>query len=93
MHGGEYQVHLSGMMGHATDRSQQQRPAGDGFQPRAGMRHATVPTPPVVDQRHSRSTQIATLDVLCAVSAQAPLVFEFIKAILVDAGLKMIILG
>ena len=43
---------------------------------------ATVSTPPVVDQRHSLRPQVATLDVLCAVAAQAPLVFEFAKAIL-----------
>ncbi len=65
------------MFGGSAYGSQQQRPAGDGF----WLGRAAVPAPPIVNQCHNPSTALAAFDVLGGKAAPAPLILEFVEAV------------
>ena len=79
---GDQQARLPRMVGQACDTSEQQRATGDGLPAGLRMGKPDVPAPPVVDQGHGTGREIAALQILRGVASPAPLVLEFIEAVL-----------
>lgn len=69
---GEQEAALARMLGQSSDAREQQGARRDRFEPCLRMRQSHIPTPPVVDQRHSARRQIAALQILRGIAAPAP---------------------
>lgn len=82
MHRRQIERCLSGMSSRSANGGQQQRTAGDGLHSGPRFGRATVPTPPVVDQRHRASAGLAAPHILRRKAAPAPLVLQLVEAVL-----------
>src|SRR6266849_5630533 len=76
-HGG-----AAGMAGLSADSLEQQRPAGDGFAMMIGVGQASEQIPPIAHQRDAARHQAAALEIASREAAPAPLVFQFVEAVL-----------
>src|SRR4051812_1005385 len=82
MHHSQQNPALASVIGHPAKRAQKLGSTRDGLHAILRICKPHVPAPPVVDQRHRPCAQRATFDVVCAVTAPAPLILDFIKAVL-----------
>ncbi len=74
MRAADGQRHLTGVLGFARDRRQQQRPSGDRLAVMLRVGQTGEQVPPVVDQRHRAGEQSAARQIVRRETAPAPLV-------------------